>query len=216
MMSTKRERSSVEAAGEALAKPEAAAIGGRVKVGRLVRPDFEAVRASARRQVLERFARLAVGPEEQLRLAAEAVDEAKAEIKRLQPERDAALASVAFYTTARGVDMSAGLTRTGTLRVQRRALGLDYDAKLPTRAEQPDAARAAGVRFVPNADVELPKVAVAHEAAKARRTTSSEIRDAAILTLLAAPHRWSQVRIAEAINRDFTVVSQIVAAKRKS
>ncbi|WP_275466302.1 hypothetical protein [Streptomyces noursei] len=216
MNSSKRERASAEAAAEAPAEPEAVSVGGRVEVGRLKRPDFKTVRASARQQVLERFARLTVGPEEKLRLAAEAVDEAEAEIERLQPERDAALASVAFYTTARGVDMSAGLARTGTLRVQRRALGLGQDAKLPTRAEQPDAARAAGVRFVPNADVELPKVAVAYEAAEARRATSIEIRDAAVLTLLAAPHSWSQVRIAEAIKRDFTLVSYIAATKRKS
>ncbi|MET8405905.1 hypothetical protein [Streptomyces sp900116325] len=122
--------------------------GGRVRVGALERPDFDEVRRNAEAEIRAEFATLAVAPDERLRLAAEAVDQAEEEKAALLPERDEALNSLAFYTTARGVYLSAGITRRGLLRVQQRALGLPRDANMPPRPEQPAAARAAGVRFV--------------------------------------------------------------------
>ncbi|MET7498049.1 hypothetical protein ABZV61_41815 [Streptomyces sp900116325] len=114
--------------------------GGRVRVGALERPDFDEVRRNAEAEIRAEFATLAVAPDERLRLAAEAVDQAEEEKAALLPERDEALNSLAFYTTARGVYLSAGITRQGLLRVQQRALGLPRDANMPPRA--------AGVRFV--------------------------------------------------------------------
>ncbi|MEU1221328.1 hypothetical protein [Streptomyces microflavus] len=184
--------------------------GGRVKVAAMERPDFDAVRKQARDEVLEQFAKLVVGPERLLQLAAEAVDRAEEDAADLLKERDAALNSLAFYTTARGVYYSAGISRSGMTRAQQRALGLPRDASVPPRAEQPAAARAAGVKFVKNAEAKLPKIAAAYEAAEARRLTAIEIRDEAVRVLHAAPHGWSRPQLTEAIGRDHKVVDRIV------
>ncbi|MFB8025952.1 MULTISPECIES: hypothetical protein [unclassified Streptomyces] len=183
--------------------------GGRTRANAL-RPDFDDVRAKARKEITDEFAALDVGPEERLRLAAEAVDQAEEEMAALLPERDAALNSLAFYTTARGVYLSAGISRQGLVRVQERALGLPRGSKLPARPEQPAAARAAGVKVVANAAEELPQIATLYEAADARHAAAVEIRDAAILTLHAEPYNWSPPRIAEVIDRDPKVVRRVV------
>ncbi|MFD3815175.1 hypothetical protein ACFWRZ_08915 [Streptomyces rubiginosohelvolus] len=184
--------------------------GGRVHVAAPARPDFDKIRRNAENELRAEFAVLAVSPEERLRLAADAVDQAEEEKAMLLPERDEALNSLAFYTTARGVYLSAGITRQGLLRVQQRTLGLDRTAKLPPRHEQPDLARAVDVPFVKNAEEELPQIAAAYEAAKARHTAAVEIRDAAIRVLHAEPYEWTLTRIAEFVDRDVAVIHRIV------
>ncbi|WP_330335637.1 hypothetical protein OHS33_39050 (plasmid) [Streptomyces sp. NBC_00536] len=184
--------------------------GGRMKVGALERPDFDKVREQAVTELRKEFATLAVAPDERLRRAAQAADQAEEETAALLPERDAALNSLAFYTTARGVYDSAGITRQGMVRVQQRALGLPRDAKVPTRAEQPAAARAAGVKYLKEAAEELPDIARSMEAARARHAAAVEIRDAAMLVLAAEPYSWTPDQIAEAIDRDAKVVRRVV------
>ncbi|MFD4933356.1 hypothetical protein [Streptomyces virginiae] len=184
--------------------------GGRMKVGALERPDFEQVRAKAVEEIRKEFATLAVAPEERLRLAADAADQADEEEAALLPERDEALNSLAFYTTARGVYESGGVSRTGMLRAQQRALGLPRDAKVPTRAEQPAAARAAGVKYIKEAAEELPDIARAMAAAKARKSAAIEIRNAAILALTFAPYSWSVEQLAEAIDRDPKIIRRVL------
>jgi hypothetical protein len=187
--------------------------GGRKHVPAPARPDFDAIRRRAREEINAEFAKLTVAPEERLRLAGETVDQAEEEAAALLPERDAALCSLAFYTTARALYESAGLTRQGLLRVQQRALSLSRDSKLPARAEQPAAARAAGVPYLPDASQELPDIAAAYEAAQARRSTAIEIRDAAIRALHAAdPERWTPPKLAEVIDRDRVIVHRALKA----
>ncbi|MEU0857494.1 hypothetical protein ABZ352_18925 [Streptomyces griseofuscus] len=190
--------------------------GGRVKVDPLERPDFDTIRETARKEIVEEFATLAAGPEERLRRAADAVDQAEEEAAALLPERDAALSTLAFYTTARGVYLSAGLSRQGMARVLERALHLPRGSKLPVRADQPAAARGAGVRFVPDAAKELPRLATAYEAAQARRSAAIEVRDSAVLVLHAAPYGWSRTQLADAIDRDPKVVARVVAPEENS
>ncbi|AWI32620.1 hypothetical protein [Streptomyces tirandamycinicus] len=202
--------------GAALAHLEAAheavrTAGGRVAVEALERPDFDAIREQARKEIVEEFAKLAVSPEERLRRAAEAVDQAEEEAATLLPERDAAVCSLAFYTTARGVYYSAGINRNSLKRVLTRALGLPRDSEPPKRADQPAAARAAGVPFLEDAASTLPDIAKEYEAAQARRSAAIEIRDAAIRVMHAAPYSWSRTQIAEAIDRDPKVVARVVA-----
>ncbi|MGW7090037.1 hypothetical protein ACWGH2_42010 [Streptomyces sp. NPDC054871] len=184
--------------------------GGRVRVGALERPDFAEIRRTATEEIRAEFATLAVAPEERLRLAAEAVDQAEEEKAALLPERDEAVSSLAFYTTARAVYASAGLSRNGMKRVLERALGLPREANLPPRPEQPTAARDAGVPFLKGAAEELPQIAAVYEAAYARHAAAVEIRDAAILVLNAAPYEWGYTRIAEHIGRDPSVVHRVV------
>jgi hypothetical protein len=184
--------------------------GGRVRVAAVERPDFDEIRRKATEEIRAEFATLAAGPEERLRLAAEAVDQAEEEKAALLPERDEALNSLAFYTTARAVYDSAGISRQGMKRVQQRALGLSRDANLPTRPNQPEAARAAGIPLLKDAAVELPQTAAAYEAAEARHTAAVEIRDAAIMVLIAEPYEWGYTRIAEFIDRDVSVVHRVV------
>ncbi|MFD7764151.1 hypothetical protein [Streptomyces microflavus] len=184
--------------------------GGRTKVAPLVRPDFDIVRQNAANEIRAQFATLAVAPEERLRLAAEAVDQAEQEKANLLPERDEAVNSLAFYTTARGIYLSAGVSRQGFVRIQRRALGLPRDAKLPPRPQQPELARAAGVPLVKNAAEDLPEIAAAYEAAEARHSAALEIRDAAVRVLAAEPYNWTLTRVAECIDRDVTVVHRIM------
>ncbi|MBV1940840.1 hypothetical protein KUF83_30360 [Streptomyces sp. BV286] len=186
-------------------------VGGRSNVPALARPDFAAIRDQARRGVLEEFAKVAVSDEARLRLVGEFVDQEEEKVADLLPKRDAAVCSLAFYTTARGVYYSAGISRNAMNRILARALGLPRDAKLPDRTKQPAAARAAGVRFVKNAEQQLPDIATEYEAAKARQAAAIEIRDTAIRVMHAAPYGWTPPQIAEAIDRDPKVVRRVVS-----
>ncbi|MER7761531.1 hypothetical protein [Streptomyces sp. NPDC097619] len=185
--------------------------GGRVKVGPVERPDFDRVRQDAADAVREYFDRLDVPLEEKLRQAAAVADQAEEELAALLPERDEALLSLAFYTTARGIYESAGISRPGVTRVQQKALGLPRDANVPVRAKQPDAARAAGVPFLKDAASELPAAARACEAARARQSAAIEIRDSIVRQLAAAPHNWSIERLAVAIDRDNAIIRRALA-----
>ncbi|RSS86990.1 hypothetical protein EF903_17920 [Streptomyces sp. WAC05292] len=184
--------------------------GGRMKADAVERPDFEQVRQDAVDEIRKEFATLAVAPDERLLLAAQAVDQAEEEVAALLPERDEALLSLAFYTTARGIYESAGISRTGLARAQQKALGLPRDAKIPTRAEQPAAARAAGVKYLKDAAQELPATAKAYEGAKARQSAAIEIRDAVLPVLAAEPYNWGVDKLAEAIDRDTKIVRRVL------
>ncbi|MFD9248298.1 hypothetical protein [Streptomyces bottropensis] len=190
---------------------EARTAGGRYNVGAVDRPDFDAIRQAAREEVTKEFEALTLSDEERLRRAAEVVDREEETITDLLPKRDAAVSSLAFYTTARGVYFSAGVNRNACNRILVRALKLPRDSEPPKRADQPAAARAARVKFVKNAERTLPEIAKEYEAAKARQAAATKIRDAAILTMHAAPYGWSRGQIAEAIDRDEKVVSRVIA-----
>jgi DNA-binding MarR family transcriptional regulator len=190
--------------------------GGRRKTGPINRPDFDTIRKEARDDVREEFAKLAAGPTDRLRRAAEEVNQAEEAMAALKPERDRALASLAFYTTARGVYFSAGLTRQGYQRVLETALGLPRGHKLPPRPEQPAAARAAGVPYLKDAAKELPQIAAAYEEARARRHAATEIRNAIVRALHAEPHQRAQSDIARAIDRDPSVVKRILDSAEES
>ncbi|MET9528202.1 hypothetical protein [Streptomyces coeruleorubidus] len=191
-------------------------VGGRFHVGPLDRPDFATIRQAAREEVTKEFAALNVSDEERLRRAAEAVDREEEKIAELLPKRDAAVCSLAFYTTARGVYFSTGITRTAVNRVLARALKLPRDTEPPKRADQPAAARAARVKFIKNADRKLPEIAKEYEAAKARQSAAIEIRDAAIRTMHAAPYGWTPPQIAEVIDRDPKAVRRVVSPDQNS
>ncbi|MER5482569.1 hypothetical protein ABT024_05045 [Streptomyces sp. NPDC002812] len=190
--------------------------GGRVKVAPLERPDFESVRQAAVNEINAQFATLVAGPEERLHLASEAVDQAEEEMSLLRIDRDQAVNTLAFYTTARGIDFSVGINREGVRVVQRRALGLPRHAKLPPKPKQPAAARRAGVRFMADAGEDLPQIALAYEAAKARRSAAIEIRDAAMRTLHSEPYNWTQVRLSEFTGRSVGVINAIVRKPTKT
>ncbi|MFD0352941.1 hypothetical protein ACFVHW_04215 [Streptomyces sp. NPDC127110] len=187
--------------------------GGRVDVGKLERPDFDEVRRRAVEEIRAEFATLAVSLEQRLRQAAEAVDQAEEEMAALLPERHQAMASLSFYTTARAIYESAGCIRPGMMLALRQALGLPQGAKLPPRADQPAAARAAGVKFMADAAEALPDIAVAVEAAKARRTAAIEIRDAAVLALY-KDEGWTAKQLAEAIDRDVKIVRRVIGPSK--
>ncbi|MFC8640078.1 hypothetical protein ACFUC2_04880 [[Kitasatospora] papulosa] len=185
--------------------------GGRVRVAALDRPDFDAVRAKARQEVEEEFAELDATDEARLRRAAEVVDDAEEKVAELLPKRDAAMCSLAFYTTARGIYYSAGINRTAANRVMARLLKVPSIADIPKRDKQPAAARAAGVRFVNNAERKLPQIALEYEAAKARQAAATKVRNELIPVMAAAPHNWPVDRIAEAIDRDPKIVRRILS-----
>lgn len=186
--------------------------GGRVRADLPQAPDFDEIRRKAAEEIRAEFAILAVSPERRLTLAADAVDQAEIEMAALLPERDQALASLAFYTTARAIYHAAGLSRQGMHRVLERALGLPRGTKLPPRDQQPTAARTAGVPFVTDAATVLPQIAVAYEAAAERRHVAIEIRTATMRTLVAEPYGWTQTRLAEAIDRDVAAVNRALNA----
>ncbi|MFJ5142994.1 hypothetical protein [Streptomyces sp. NPDC088707] len=190
--------------------------GGRVTVSALERPDFEAIRQAARTELAEEFDRLDASDEERLRRAADAVDQAEETMAKLLPKRDAAVSSLSAYTTARGVYYSAGVNRNSHTRILARALGLPRDSDPPKRAELPAAARAARVKFIKNADKQLPKIAQEYEAAKARQAAAIEIRNEMIGIMHGAPHEWTRSQIAEAIDRDPKIVARVVAADENS
>ncbi|MGC4950961.1 hypothetical protein ACLQ2N_32815 [Streptomyces sp. DT224] len=205
-----RRRAAKEHLGEAGEELRAAI--GRVDVGQLERPDFATIREQARTAMLDELAAVDGSPEERLRLAAEAVDHWEEQLNRLLPERDAAMCSLAFYATAKGVYYSAGINRNACNRILARVLGVPDIADIPKRDMQPAAARAAGVRFVKKAGTKLPKIALEYEAAKARHDAALQVRRELILVMGAEPYGWEAPQIAEVIDRDPKVVRRVLDA----
>ncbi|MFF4188184.1 hypothetical protein ACFYZ9_33815 [Streptomyces sp. NPDC001691] len=192
----------------------AALIGDRTNVGRLERPDFDAIRAAAADEVTKEFSLLAVGPVDRLLRAADIVNDAQAELDGLSIERDQCIASLMCYTTARGINISAGLQRTAVQRIMTKALGLPRDAKLPTREELPAAGRAADVPLIEDAHTRLPSIVREYERYRARKDTATPIRNAAILAVAEEPHGWTHEKIGPAIGRDPSLVSRIINGRR--
>ncbi|MFC8538039.1 hypothetical protein ACFUJY_29565 [Streptomyces sp. NPDC057249] len=203
-----RRRAAISHLGEA--GEELRTAGGRVDVGRLERPDFATIREQARTAMLDELAAVDGSSEERLRSAAEAVDYWEDAASELLPKRDAAMFTLAFYTTAHGVYYSAGINRNAFNRALARALGLPGVPDLPKRDRQPAAARTAGVRFVKNADIKLPEIAQEYEAAKARQAAAIQVRNELIPVL--AAEDWTAPQIAEAIDRDGKIVRRLLAA----
>lgn len=81
---------------------------------------------------------------------------------------------------------------------------------MPARAEQPSAARTAGVKFVKSAEIKLPKDRRGVRGAEARHLTAIEIRDEVVRILHAAPYGWTRPQLTGAIGRDHKVVDRIV------
>lgn len=190
--------------------------GGRVHVDPMERPDFPAIREEARKAMLDELAAVDGGPEDRLRLAAEAVDVWEEKVAELLPKRDAAMCTLAFYTTAQGVYYSAGINRNACNRVLARVLKVPGVADLPKRDKQPAAARAAGVRFVKNAERKLPKIAQEYEAARARHAAAIQVRNRMIPVMNADPYGWGPLRIAEAIDRDDKIVRRVLAVSEEA
>lgn len=188
--------------------------GGRIHVKPLVRRNFDDVREQARAEIIEEFAEPDPTPEARLRRAAQVVDLWEREADRLLLMRDAAIASLAFYTTARGVYYAADISRNAYNKVLARALGLRV-AELPKRDQQPAAAHAAGVKFVMNAERKLPRRAKRYEGARARHSAAIQIRKEAIREM-AERWGWTTPRIAEAIDRDPKAVRYALDAAQKS
>lgn len=187
------------------------AASGRRVVPKLERPDFAAIREQAARQVNDEFATIS-RPDERLERAAEIVNEAQDEMDSLIDDRDAAIASLTCYTTARGINLSAGLSRTGVLRVMQKALKLDRDAGLPAREQLAAAGKDAGVPVVPDAHEVLPRIAREYETNRALRDAAMPIRNATIPVMAAAPYEWAHQRIADELGVPAPYVTRVVNA----
>lgn len=190
--------------------------GGRVHVDPMERPDFATIREEARKAMVDELTAVDAPPEDRLRRAAEAVDLWEEKVAELLPKRDAAMCTLAFYTTAPGVYYSAGINRNACNRVLARILNVPSVADLPKRDKQPAAARAAGVPFVKNAERKLPKIAREYEAAKARQAAAIQVRNELIPVMNAEPYGWGPLRIAEAIDRDDKIVRRILPAGKSA
>lgn len=189
----------------------AIAASGRRVVPKLERPDFDTIREQATRQVNDEFATIS-RPDERLERAAEIVTEAQDEMDSLIADRDWAIASLTCYTTARGINLSAGLSRTGVLRVMQKALKLDRDAALPPRDELAAAGKKAGVPMVMDAHEVLPKIAQEYETNRALRDAAMPIRNAVIPVMAAAPYEWTHQRIADELGVPAPYISRVVNA----
>ncbi|MFJ4342618.1 hypothetical protein [Streptomyces sp. NPDC088915] len=194
-----------------LADAEAIAASGRRVVPKLDRPDFASIRKQAEEQVNKEFATIS-RPDERLERAAEIVNEAQDELDRLIEDRDKAIASLTCYTTARGINLSAGLSRTGVLRVMQKALKLGRDAALPAREQLAAAGKDAGVPMVKDAHEALPRIAREYETHRALRDAAMPIRNAAIPVMAAAPYEWAHQRIADEIGVPASYVTRTVNA----
>jgi hypothetical protein len=183
---------------------------------RIDRPDFAMYREEAAQAVAAELGPIA-DPVEILRQAVATIAEVDTEIDGdeannipgVKAERDAAALSLWAYGYVRGIELSMGVAKNAWVKMRRNALNLAPGEGEPAATDRAAAARAAGIREIPDAAEELPRHAVQLECARARRSEAQRFRDAAVKVLRAAPYSWSQEQTAEFIGRAPSLVSWI-------
>jgi hypothetical protein len=181
------------------------------------RPDFDTIRDAAGKAVSDELGRI-TDPVKKLHRAADiiaAIDreiDGEAGTAGVRAARDAAALSLWAYSYVRGIEQSMGVRKNAWVKTRRAALGLTPEQQEPAADARPKAARAAHIAVVPDAAEQLPKLAVRMEAARARRATAVQFRNAAVRVLRAAPYSWTQEQVAAVIGTDPSMVSHIERA----
>ncbi|MFD3309365.1 hypothetical protein [Streptomyces sp. NPDC058656] len=199
---------------------------GRIYGPRIPAPDYAQIRETSERRVLEGLSlerpedSVHARPEDLVVKAAAIVGQADAEVALHLDERDHALAHLWFYEQRLGLAKTAGLGNMGF----RQALAtVMYGSKkhvheLPTGSgeELAQAAEAAGIKRIENAEEQLLKTAPIVYAAWARREIAVRIMQEAVFALSKAPYDWTPEEIAKhaGVGRGL-IYKQRAAARRR-
>jgi hypothetical protein len=168
---------------------------------RLVIPlDATRIRADARKAVALKFER-PVHPVERLKLAAEIVNTAEADLAddELTTKHRESLLSLCFYADLEGLARFSGLSRPTFNGMLGKALGLPAKTQIPAGADGAAAARAAGIREIPEDQAinNLVEAASKLLPAQERRDVALVFRQDAALALSLPPYDWTSPQIAE-------------------
>lgn len=139
-------------------------------------------------------------PDDLVVKAAEVLRQADAEIAAYLEERDQALAQLWFYEQRLGLAGSAGLTNMGYRHALARLMFGDKRHPLPDAESNEalvQAAEAAGIQHVENAEEKLLETAPIVYAARARRDVAVRYMQEAVLALSQEPYNWTPEKIAE-------------------
>ncbi|WP_328491254.1 hypothetical protein [Streptomyces zaomyceticus] len=199
---------------------------------RIAAPDYKQIDEDAEQQVLKdlgvedleltdvpAMARSGkIRPDDLLVKAAQIVEQADAELGVYLEERDQALAHLWFYEQRIGLAKTAGLTLTAYRNIlstmmfgQKQAVG-DHE----TAEEIVQAAEAAGVQRIDDAEARLLKAAAIVRAARTRRGLALRYQQEAALALTMKPYDWSTGQIAETAGVEWqTAYSQVAVARKR-
>ncbi|MFF8696190.1 hypothetical protein ACF08W_28665 [Streptomyces sp. NPDC015144] len=193
---------------------------------RIPAPNYPQIKKDAEAQVLKELGlerpedAVHVRPEDLIAKAAGILAQADAEVALHLNERDQALAHLWFYEQRLGLARTVGLGNMG----YRQALATvmfgnkKHVHELPTGdgEELVQAAEAAGVERVENAEEKLLKTAPVVFAARARRDVAVRFMQEAVFALSEKPYGWKPEKIAEhaGVERNL-IYKQRAAARRR-
>ncbi|MFJ4084939.1 hypothetical protein ACIP2Z_39100 [Streptomyces iakyrus] len=192
---------------------------------RIPAPNYDQISKDAERQVLKelRLERpedaVHARPEDLVVKAARILEQVDAEVALHLDERDQALAHLWFYEQRLGLAKTAGLGNMG----YRQALATvmfgnkKHVHELPTGSgeELVQAAEAAGIERVENAEEKLLETAPLVYAARARREIAVRFMQEAVFALSEKPYGWKPEEIAEHAGVDRNLIYKQRAAARR-
>jgi hypothetical protein len=192
---------------------------------RIPAPNYDQISEDARQQVLKELG--LERPENAVRArkedlvvkAAHILEQADAEIALHLDERDQALAHLWLYEQRLGLAKTVGLTPQRYRQVLSTVLfgNKHHVHELPTGSgeELAQAAEAAGIKRVENAEEKLLKSAPIVHAARTRRDFAVLFMQDAVLDLSEKPYDWTPDQIAEHAGVDRSLIYKQRAAARK-
>ena len=192
---------------------------------RIPAPNYTKISKDAKEQVLKELglerpeAAVHARPEDLVVKAARILEQADAEIALHLTERDDALAHLWFYERRLGLANTVGLGNMG----YRQALATvmfgskKHVHELPKGSDEElaQAAQAAGVKRVENAEEKLLETAPVVYAARARREVAVRFMQEAVFALSEKPYDWKPEQIAERAGVDRNLIYKQRAAARK-
>lgn len=198
---------------------------GRTYGPRIPAPNYAQIGKDAERQALKELGldrpedAVHARPEDLIVKAGDILAQADAEVALHIDERDQALAHLWFYEQRLGLAKTVGLGNMG----YRQALATmmfgskEHVHDLPTGSgeELAQAAEAAGIERVENAEQKLLKTAQVVHAARARRDVALRFMQEAVFALSQAPYNWTPEKIAEHAGVDRKLIYKRRAAARR-
>ncbi|MFK0159037.1 hypothetical protein ACIQVK_44085 [Streptomyces sp. NPDC090493] len=190
---------------------------------RITAPNYAQIDQTAERQVLKELGlerpedAVTARPDDLIVKAARILEQADAEVALHLDERDEALAHLWFYEQRLGLSKTVGLTNMGYRHVLAKMMFDDKRHPLPDgpNEELVQAAEAAGIKRVENAEEKLLKTAPIVHAARARRDVAVRFMQEAVFALSEKPYGWTPEQIAEHAGVERNLIYKQRAAARK-
>jgi hypothetical protein len=193
---------------------------------RIPAPDYAQIEKDVEQQVLKDLGlerpedAVTIRPDDLILKAWRIVEQADADMGVYLDERDQALAHLWFYEQRLGLSKTVGLTGMGYRQALSKVMfgSKRHHAELPavsSNEELVQAAEAAGIERVENAEEQLLKTAPIVYAARVRRDVAVRIMQESVFALSEKPYGWTPEQIAEHAGVERTLIYKQRAAARK-